>query len=313
MKVMISRNPFVSLLGLLALLVTVAVGMPALAASAAKAQKSFASPEAALQNLVSALKKDNQQELLAILGPGSESIVSSGDPVSDKAGKERFLKLYEEKKVIEKPTTGKAVISVGNDRYPFPIPLVKKGGKWVFDTKAGKDELLSRRIGSNELSVIEVLQAYVEAQHEYASSPAGALEFAQKVRSTPGQKDGLYWEAKEGEPESPFGPMIAKATAEGYGNAQEGEPAPYHGYLFRILKGQGKNAPGGAYDYVFNGRMVLGFGAIAYPAEYGASGIMTFIVNQNGAVYQKDLGKDTAKTAAAIKLYDPDKTWKKVK
>jgi len=314
MKVMISKNIPASLLGLLALLVMLAAGMPALAASSQRAQQSFASPDAAVQSLVTALKKQNHKELMAILGPGSKEIVSSGDPVVDKAGQNRFLRLYEEKTVIERAGTGKAILSLGKDGYPFPIPLVKKSGGWVFDTKAGKEEILSRRIGGNELAVIDVLRAYVDAQHEYASGAGGVLAFAQKFRSTPGKKDGLYWEVKEGEPESPFGPMVAKAAGEGYVKQKEEEaPAPYHGYLFRILKAQGKHAGGGAYDYVVNGSMVLGFAAVAYPAEYGASGIMTFIVNQNGVIYQKDLGKNTGKIAAAMKLYDPDKTWKKVK
>ena len=207
--------------------------------------------------------------------------------------------------------TGKAVFSIGNEDYPYPIPLVKKGQVWRFDTRAGKEELLNRRIGRNELEVIEILRAYVDAQREYATTDwdgDGKSEFAQKIRSTPGKKDGLYWAAKEGEKLSPLGPLAAKAAKEGYSK----ESTALHGYHFRILKGQGKDAEGGAFDYLVNGKMLLGFAMVAYPAQYGSSGIMTFIVNQNGIVYQKDLGKNSSKVAAAMKLFNPDKSWKKV-
>ena len=313
MMAMTSRTLSVSLFLLLALLV-ISTGVPALAASSGKAQKSFASPEEAVKGLVVAVKDNNTKALVAILGPGSQTIVSSGDPVADRAGRERFVKLYDEKNAIEKSGTAKAVLSIGTEDYPFPIPVVKKGGTWRFDAKAGKEEILNRRIGRNELEVIDVLRAYVEAQRDYASmDPMGnGGEFAQKIRSTPGKKDGLYWEVKEGEVESPFGPLAGEAAREGYSSSKSGNPTPFHGYLFRILKMQGKNADGGAFDYVANNRMVLGFAMVAYPAQYGSSGIMTFIVNQNGVVYQKNLGRNTGKTAAAMKLYNPDKNWKKV-
>ncbi len=315
MKVMTFRNIPNYLLLLLALLVIPAGSVTALAASSPKAQKSFGSPEDAVKSLVAAVRNNENTELAAILGPGSKAIVSSGDPVADQAGRERFVKLYDEKNAIEGAGTGKAVLSIGSEDYPFPIPVVRKGNVWLFDTKAGKEELLNRRIGRNELEVIDVLHAYVEAQRDYASKDRdgnGVLAFARKIRSTPGKKDGLYWEAKEGEEESPFGPLAAEAAREGYVKSKSGNPAPYHGYLFRILQAQGKNADGGAFDYVVNGRMVLGFAMIAYPAQYEASGVMTFIVNQNGVVYQKDLGKNTGKVATAMKRYDPDKSWKKV-
>ena len=315
MMVMTSLKTHKFLLLLLALLVIAASGVADLAVSPRKAQKSFASPEDAVKGLVAAVRSKNVKEAAAILGPGSRAIISSGDPVADRSGRERFLKLYDEKNAISGAESGKAVLSIGNEDYPFPIPVVKKGGAWRFDSIAGKEELLNRRIGRNELEVIDVLRAYVDAQRDYAATDRdgnGFLEFAQKIRSTPGKKDGLYWEAKEGEEESPFGPMAAKAAREGYARPKSGNPSPFHGYLFRILKAQGKNAEGGAFDYVVNGRMILGFAAVAYPAQYGASGIMTFIVNQNGIVYQKNLGRHTAKTAAAMKLYDPDRSWKKV-
>ena len=205
-------------------------------------------------------------ELAAIFGPGSSEIVSSGDPVADQTARERFLRLYDEKNAIETAGNGKAVLSVGNQDYPFPIPVIKKGDAWLFDAMAGKEEILNRRIGRNELEVMQVLRAYVDAQHEYASRQrAGVMEFAQKIRSTPGKRDGLYWETKEGEEESPFGPLAAKAAREGYTKSKSGNPTPFHGYLFRILKAQGKDAGGGAFDYVVNGRMVLGFALVAYP------------------------------------------------
>jgi hypothetical protein len=205
---------------------------------------------------------------------------------------------------------------IGPLDYPFSIPLVKKGKGWYFNTTEGREEIINRRIGKNELNAIEVARAFVDAQREYATKDRdadGAVAFAQRYQSTPGAKDGLYWEVKEGEEESPFGPLTAQAALEGYGTAAPDGPVPYHGYLLKIMKAQGENAEGGAFDYVVNGKMILGFALVAYPAQYGSSGIMTFIVNQSGVVYQKDLGKDTAAIAAAMTLYDPDKSWQKVK
>jgi len=311
MMLLTSRTRGTTLLRLLAILFMLALGAPALAASAKTTQKTFASPEEAIKSLAAAAKANDTKGLLAILGPGSQTIVSSGDPVADKAGRDQFVKLYEEKIVIEGADTGKAVLSLGNEDYPFPIPLVKHGKGWRFDAKAGKEELLNRRIGRNELEVIDVLRAYVDAQRDYAAKDRdgnGMKEFAQKFRSTPGKHDGLYWEPKEGEEESPFGPFTAKAADEGYAK----ENTALYGYRYKMLKAQGPHADGGAFDYVVNGKMILGFGAVAYPAQYGASGIMTFIVNHNGVVYQKDLGKNTAKLATKMMRYDPDTTWKKV-
>jgi len=311
MKLSTPRNISFYLLPILAMLFIFAAGLPALAAPAVKAQKSFATPEEAASALAAAIKSGNTRELRTILGPGSDTIISSGDPVADKSERERFVKRYEEKNSIAGSDTGKAILSVGSEDFPFPIPVVKKGTVWRFDAKAGKEEILNRRIGRNELAVIEVLHAYVDAQREYAATDRdgnGTTEFAQKVRSTPGKKDGLYWAAKEGEKESPLGPLAAKAAREGY----EKKNTALHGYYYRILKAQGKDAEGGAFDYLVNGKMILGFAMVAYPAQYGSSGIMTFIVNQNGIVYQKDLGKNTAKTARAMKRYNPDKSWKKV-
>jgi hypothetical protein len=276
-------------------------------------QKSFASPQMLVDALVTAIKDSNDAELLAILGPGSENLTSSGDKVADRNNRERFLKAYEEKNWIELQNEEQAVLFVGEKNYPFPIPLVKRNDVWLFDTQAGAEEILNRRIGRNELHTIEVMEAYTAAQREYACMKrnGGGAEFAQKLTSSEGKMDGLYWEAEEGEEESPFGPLIAMAAKEGYeGGLDQDPPEPFHGYYFKILKKQGEHADGGAFDYVANDKMILGFGLVAYPAKYQASGIMTFIVNQEGVVYEKDLGENTT-VAAAMTTYDPDDTWSK--
>lgn len=283
------------------------------AAAVKKSQQTFASPQEALHSLVKSARSNDAKALASILGPGSKEIISSGDPVADKSGRESFVKMYDEKAVIEGAETGTAVLIIGNEDYPFPIPLVKKGAVWRFDTLAGKEELLNRRIGKNELDVIEMLRNYVDAQREYFATDwdgDNSKEFAQKIKSAPGKKDGLYWEAKEGESLSPLGPLAAKAASEGYSKGK-GKMTALHGYYFKILKAQGHDAEGGAFDYIVNNKMILGYAMVAWPARYGASGIMTFIVNQSGAVYQKNLGKQTAKTAAAMKLFNPDSSWKK--
>ncbi len=287
-----------------------------LSAASKQKQKTFASPEEAVKDLIDAIKADNKEEMSSIFGPKAVSEVSTGDDVSDRADRQRFLKAYEEKNSLEMKGDDKAILQVGNDNWQLPIPIVRKGSVWFFDTKAGKEEILNRRIGRNELRTIETMKGYVDAQREYAAKDrtgTGVYSYAQKLMSTPGMKDGLYWYAKEGEEESPAGQFVAKAAQEGYTRkAETAKPSPFHGYYFRILKAQGKHASGGAYNYVVNGNMILGFGLIAYPAKYGSSGIMTFVVNQEGVVYQKDLGRNTAKVAAAVKQYDPDRTWKKV-
>jgi hypothetical protein len=276
-------------------------------------QRTFAAPEEAVRALVDALKSNDIKALEAIFGPGNEDLVESGDPVSDRSVRERFVKEFEEKNRLEK-TADKAVLSVGNEDWPFSIPVVKTDGLWRFDAEEGREEILARRIGRNELSVIQVCLAVVDAQREYASKDRngdGFREYAQKFRSDPGKKDALYWEAKEGEEPSPLGPLAATAQKQGY-DIERDDPIPYHGYYYRILKAQGPDAPGGAYEYVVRGKMIGGFGLVAYPAEYGASGIMTFIVNHEGVVYQNDLGENTEETAQAMTLFNPDGTWKKV-
>lgn len=279
-------------------------------------QKSFKSPEEAVRTLVGAVKGNDMKELLTIFGPAGKELISSGDEVADKAWRDRFVKAYEEMNKLVSENDKKVILHVGNKDWPYPIPVVKRGEDWVFDTQAGREEILNRRIGRNELNAIQVCLAYVDAQREYILKDRDEnklLEYAQRLISREGEKNGLYWEAKEGEERSPFGPLIAKAAVEGYtGKRPVGRRDPYHGYYYRILKAQGKNAPGGEYDYIVKGKMIGGFALVAYPDEYGNSGVMTFIVNQEGVVYQSNLGKDTEKIAKAMKKFDPDKTWKKV-
>lgn len=284
----------------------------AYAAAAAK-QKTFQSPEAAVAALVKATRESNTKELMALFGPGSKSLVSSGDEVEDRQHREQFVKSYEEKNRLDTGKDSKVTLYIGNDDWPFPIPVVKAGKSWRFDTRAGREEILSRVIGENELSAIQVCLAIADAERDYADQVrdrAGQPEYAQKLESSDGEKDGLYWEAAEGNAPSPLGPLAGRARAEGYGQSG-GIPQPYHGYLYRILKAQGANAAGGAYEYVINGKMIGGFAVVAYPAAYGSSGVNSLIVNHEGVVYRKDLGRDTAKRAAAMTTFDPDKTWKK--
>jgi hypothetical protein len=276
--------------------------------------KIFSSPEEAVKAMVDAVKANDTKSLMTIFGPGSRHIILSGDPVEDRKGREWFVKHYEEKNRLEEDTPGKVTLHVGGDEWAFPFPIVKVGNGWTFDTKAGKEEILARRVGKNELNAIQVCLAYVDAQKEYAMRKArqgeGLLEYAQRFVSRPGTQDGLYWQAGEGQEQSPMGPLFAAAREEGYGEKPlGGRPTPYHGYLYRILKAQGKNAPGGAHDYVVGDKMIGGFALIAYPAHYRSSGVMTFIVNQDGVVYQKDLGKNTRRAARAVKEFDPDNTW----
>lgn len=281
---------------------------------AASSQQGFVSADEAVNSFVAAVRANDEKKMLDILGPGSKGLISSGDEVSDKNGRGKFITAFDKKNSLEKKSATSMVLHVGDDSWPLPIPIVKKGASWVFDTGKAKKEILKRRVGRNELHVIKVLDAYVDAQQEYASKDcrgSGKVEFAQRLISTPGTRDGLYWEAKEGEQQSPLGPLIAQAAQEGY--AKDVTLSPFHGYYFKILKGQGKHADGGAYNYVVNGKMLLGFALVAYPAEYGNSGIMTFMVNQEGTIYEKNLGKNSRRTAEAMKSFNPDKSWKPVK
>jgi hypothetical protein len=279
-------------------------------------QKLFSSPGDAVQAMVNAVKDKDEKTLTAILGPGSRELIFSGDEVDDNVRRDLFLKLYGEKAMIQKVGDRKALLFVGKDDWPIPIPLNRKGKSWFFNSKAGREEILNRRIGANELNVIQVCLAYADAQREYALMDVdgnGLFEYAQKFASDKGKKDGLYWETKEGEAPSPLGPFFVTAKEEGYTNLVSGERVgPYHGYYYRILFAQGKNAQDGAYNYVIDGKMIGGFALVAYPARYGNSGIMTFMVNQNGTVYEKNLGKRTEKIGRTMKTFDPDKTWRKV-
>ncbi len=276
-------------------------------------QTRFESPSAAMQALVTAARSNDTVKLLAVLGPDAEVIVSSGDEVADAEDRRRFVAKATERTRFETLPDGATIAHIGRQATPFAIPLVKDGERWRFDTAAGKDELLNRRIGRNELMAIAASRAYVDAQEEYARASTvrgGERTYAQKFLSAPGQHDGLYWEDASGKDESPLGPLFASASAEGYDLAQQPvTPRPYHGYFFRILTGQGANAPGGARSYVKDGKMTGGFALLAWPAEYGQSGIMTFLVNSQGVVFQKDLGAQTAEAAKTITSYDPDTSW----
>lgn len=284
------------------------------ASAAAPAQKTFPTADEAVAALMAALKANDTAALLEILGADAKPIVSSGDPVADEAAMQRFVQAYDEAHELVAGPEDSKILQTGKDQFPLAIPLVETVKGWRFDTAAGKDEMLNRRIGKNELAAIQTSLAYVDAQREYfdANPQGDALPpYAQLIASSKGKKDGLYWVAAEGEPQSPLGEEFASARAEGY-RSGDGKPMPYHGYYFRILKAQGKNAPGGAYDYVVRGKMIGGFALVAYPAEYGNSGVMTFVVNHDGVVYEKDLGPGTKKIAQAMKAFDPDESWRQV-
>jgi len=280
--------------------------------AAEPAQETFASPEAAAAALAGAWDHGDMAELLKIFGAVGAKLISSGDPIADANAKQRLATEYTASHKIDYEGADKAVLSIGKDDFPFPIPLLKDGSAWHFDTAAGEQEILDRRIGANELHTIEVSNAYVEAQREYAAmNPVdkGQDEYAQQFGSSPGKHNGLYWEAANATDESPFGPLVANARAEGYGPNATGTPTPYHGYYFKILTRQGPNAPGGVKNYIVNGRMTGGFAMIAFPAKYSDSGIMTFIVGQTGVVFEKNLGPDTSAVARRIREYDPDQSW----
>lgn len=275
--------------------------------------KTFASPEEAGNALLEAGKSGDQNALLAIFGPDSKDIISSGDAVQDKASVDAFLAAYGVMHRWRKMADGDQVMLIGPDNFAFPIPLKKNtGGQWFFDATAGRNEILARRIGRNELAIIDTCQALADAQAEYFSEPrdeGSTKQFAQKLISDAGKHNGLYWESPEGQPRSPLGPQVAFATAEGY-SANSNTHAPFHGYFFRLLTQQGNHATGGAKDYLVDGRLVGGFAFVAYPAEYGNSGIMTFIINQDGILLQKDLGKTTSEIATAMTQFDPDPSWR---
>jgi hypothetical protein len=278
-------------------------------------QPTFDSDDQAAAALVAAARALDHDQVHQLLGPAWKELLS-GDKVEDANAFKEFADRATERTHLEKLDGGSSILYVGNDNWPFPIPIAKSsGGKWFLDTETGKTEILARRIGKNELQAIQICHIYLNAQREYASQPhddIDVLKYSQKILSTPGKQDGLYWPDSAGTTPSPFGRLIAEAKLEGYTPAP-GQHAPYHGYHFRILKRQGSAAPGGQYDYVINGNMVGGFALIAYPVDYEASGIMTFIVNQRGKVFQKDLGPDTTTIARQVTEYNPDDSWTLVK
>ena len=272
-------------------------------------QKTFSSPEDASNALVTAAQSNDEKAMLDILGPDGKQIVSSGDETEDAESRANFVRRYQQMHRLVKEPDGTTVLYIGAENWPTPIPLVNKGNSWYFDTEAGKKEILYRRVGRNELSAISVCQELVAAQKEYYSAQHN--EYAKEIFSDEGQHNGLYWKAAEGEPQSPVGPLVASAFAEDYAKSQDGSPTPYRGYYYRMLTRQGKNGPGGAKSYIVNGKMAEGFAFVAYPAEYRSSGVMTFIVNEDGIVYQKDLGKKTEVLAKAMKEYNPNSSWQK--
>jgi hypothetical protein len=277
--------------------------------------KTFASPDEAGNALVQAAKSGDQNAVIAIFGPDSKEIIYSGDPAQDKAIANAFVTAYGAMHRWRKMEDGSEVLLVGVDNFPFAIPLKKnRAGQWFFDTAAGKDEVMARRIGRNELAVIDVTAALADAQLEYFSQPrngTNAKQFAVKFISDGGKQNGLYWDSPEGQPKSPLGPLVAFATSEGYA-VKPNAHVPFHGYFFRMLNRQGSHTQGGAKDFVVNGKPVGGFAFVAYPAEYKRSGIMTFIIGQDGVVYQKDLGDKTSDIAAAMTEYDPGDGWNRV-
>jgi len=298
----------------------------------AAAQSTFSSSADALQALVSAAKERDRVALAKLFGPDYQKLLT-GDEVEDNKDLDAFSSAASESAQLQKVNDSKFVVTVGQDNWPTPIPLVQKDGKWLFDTKSGLEEALNRKIGENELSAIATCRAYAVAQWEYYTEGDwdhdGVAEYAQRLISTSGKHDGLYWETSEGDKPSPLGKLIAAARAEGYGpktetpgaagkgGAQEKEAiseerAPYHGYYFKILTRQGAAAPGGKYGYVINGNMIAGYAFVAYPDKWGSSGVMTFVINQQGRVYEKNLGPNTAKLAAAMAEYNPDPSWKLV-
>jgi len=280
-------------------------------------QESFNSPQEAVNVLVTAAQSHDREDLRAIFGPDGHQLVSP-DVVQAAESYKLFVQRLQQNVVLVTNSDSNISLFIGKDNWPFPIPLVKRDGQWLFDTEAGKQEILARRVGMDELAVIGVCRAYVQAQREYASQDRmgnGILAYAQLIHSDPGTHNGLYWPVEKGEPLSPLGPLIAAAHVEGYHHTAKmlnQQATPYHGYYFKVLTRQGPHAPGGQYNYVINGNMIAGFGLVAWPAQWGNTGVMTFIVNQQGKVYQADLGPKTGKIGPAMREFDPDHRWKLV-
>ena len=292
-----------------------AVALLASCAPKPETHTSFGTPDEAVTALIAALEKNDVPALGLLLGPGSEGLLSSGDAVADKVGREGFVASYREKHELVADGDSKRVLQVGETQWPLPVPVVQRDGRWYLDGADGADEIIYRRVGANELGAMATARGAVAAQEDYAAvahdgNPAGV--YAQKLISDSGTQNGLYWRTVEGEPASPVGPFIANAAEEGYRAGVKGERLPYHGYYYRLLYGQGPAASGGALNYFRDGLLINGFALVAWPADYGVSGVQTFIVNQDGVVFQKDLGDDTATAVESIQEFDPDSSWTKV-
>lgn len=285
-------------------------------ATAAPTQQTYASPDDAAKALADALRSGDRKAVLAIVGPASRSWLSSGDAVADHADWQRFLTAYDQKNAITPLADGRSMLLIGEEGWPFPAPLVKAARGWKFDAAAGREEILNRRIGRNELDTIQTLLAVVDAQREYAAGDLdgnGFHDYAKRFISTEGRRDGLFWPTAENEAPSPLGPLVGNAAREGYGKKTAAEALrAYHGYRYRLLTGQSSNAPGGPYDYLVKGKLLGGFGIVAYPARYGVSGVMSFIVSHDGNVFERNLGPSTESIAAKMSRFDPDAGWKKV-
>jgi DUF2950 family protein len=287
---------------------------PLALAAVPKDQASFSTPEAAVQALIKAAQAKDTKALIKLFGPLGEPLIDSGDPVADKNARESFLARYKAANSLDKTDPGRVTLEIGEDKFPFAIPVVVSDGRWYWDSAAGVEEIINRRVGENELATIQSCLAYVDAQQEFylRNVQKDPLQhYANKLISTEGKKDGLYWPSTGDEPPSPLGEGFAVARAEGYLQGGVYRGAPFHGYIYRLLTRQGPNANGGAYDYVVNGELLGGFAVVAFPAEYGSSGVMTFIVNQDGVVYSRDLGPATTDSAMAMREFNPDSMWKK--
>ncbi len=307
-KLNFDRFHWAKLSKLAAVVVLLTACLPARSVAQQRGQKTFSSAEEACSALVAATQSNDEKAMLEILGPGGKEIVSSGDEAEDAESRANFVQRYQQMHRLVKEPDGTTVLYIGAKNWPTPIPLVNKGKLWYFDTVAGKKEILYRRVGRNEMSAIRVCQELVAAEKEYNSAQH---EYAERIFSDEGQHNGLYWKAGEGEPQSPIGPLVAWAVAREDAKSQGGGPVPYRGYFFHTLKGQGKNSPGGEKSYIVDGKMTGGFAFVAFPAEYRSSGVMTFIVSEDGVVYQKDLGQKTHALARAMKEYNRDASWQK--
>lgn len=300
---------FIHISALAAVAILLTGFFPARSLAQQKGQKTFSSPEDASAALFSAAQSNDEKALLDLLGQDGGEIVSSGDAVQDAQSRANFVEKYQEMHRLVKEPDGTITLYIGAKNWPTPIPLVDNGNAWYFNTDAGKQEILARRIGLNELSAIRICQELAAAEKEYHSTQNN--EYARQIFSDPGKSNGLYWKASAGHPESPIGPLVAWAVVEEYAKSRGEPPVPFRGYYFHILTRQGKNAPGGAKSYLANGKMTEGFAIVAYPAEYRSSGVMTFVVGEDGVVYEKDLGKKTDILAVKMKEYDPTASWQK--